>query len=78
MLAKLGQAARDIGFFYLTGHGLSERSRRDPGAGGRFFALPEQEKRAVQMVPPPIFAVTTRWAPNSPASGRTGASSSTS
>ncbi|ATP09441.1 2-oxobutyrate oxidase [Aeromonas salmonicida] len=56
MLAKLGRAARDIGFFYLTGHGLSEAQQQETLAlAARFFALPEQEKRAVQMVHSPHF-----------------------
>lgn len=56
MLAKLGRAARDIGFFYLTGHGLSEAQQRDTLAlAARFFALPLQEKLAVQMVHSPHF-----------------------
>lgn len=56
MLAKLGRAARDIGFFYLTGHGLSEAQQQETLAlAARFFALPQQEKRAVQMVHSPHF-----------------------
>ncbi|WED78491.1 isopenicillin N synthase family dioxygenase [Aeromonas allosaccharophila] len=56
MLAKLAAAARDVGFFYLTGHGLSEAEQRETLAlAERFFALPEQEKLAVQMVNSPHF-----------------------
>ncbi|WP_270793855.1 isopenicillin N synthase family dioxygenase [Aeromonas sp. QDB11] len=56
MLAKLAVAARDVGFFYLTGHGLSETDQRETLAlAERFFALPEQEKLAVQMVNSPHF-----------------------
>lgn len=56
MLAKLGRAARDIGFFYLVGHGLSEAAQRETLAlAARFFALPLQEKLAVQMVHSPHF-----------------------
>lgn len=54
MLAKLGQAAREVGFFYLVGHDLREDQQREILAlAARFFALPEQEKRAVQMVRSP-------------------------
>lgn len=56
MLAQLGQAAREVGFFYLTGHGLSEADQQATLAlAARFFALPEQEKRSVQMVHSPHF-----------------------
>lgn len=56
MLAKLGQAAREVGFFYLVGHDLREEEQRETLAlAARFFALPEQEKRAVQMVRSPHF-----------------------
>ncbi|WP_339015180.1 isopenicillin N synthase family dioxygenase [Aeromonas popoffii] len=56
MLAQLGRAAREIGFFYLTGHGLSEAQQTETLAlAARFFALPEPEKRAVQMVLSPHF-----------------------
>lgn len=56
MLARLGQAAREVGFFYLTGHGLSEADQKATLAlAARFFALPEQEKRSVQMVHSPHF-----------------------
>lgn len=55
-LEKLGQAARDVGFFYLINHGIDaellnavQRVARD------FFALPEQEKLSVQMANSPHF-----------------------
>lgn len=79
MLATLGRAAREVGFFYLIGHGLSEQEQQETLAlAARFFALPQQEKLAVQMVHSPTFAVTTRWGPSSPGRGRICASSSTS
>jgi len=34
MLAKLGRAARDIGFFYLTGHGLVATTWWGPSSPG--------------------------------------------
>jgi len=56
MLARLGKAAREVGFFYLVGHGLSESAQRETLAlAARFFALPAQEKLAVQMVHSPHF-----------------------
>ncbi len=54
MLATLGRAAREVGFFYLVGHGLSEQEQQETLAlAARFFALPQQEKLAVQMVHSP-------------------------
>ncbi|MDQ0471989.1 isopenicillin N synthase family dioxygenase [Labrys wisconsinensis] len=55
-LAELRQAARGPGFFYLVGHGI------DAGLIGevlalarRFFALPEADKLAIEMVNSPHF-----------------------
>jgi len=55
-LEELRQAARDVGFFYLTGHGVPaalEAQVRD--VSRRFFALPEAEKLKVQMIHSPHF-----------------------
>jgi isopenicillin N synthase-like dioxygenase len=42
---SIGQAARDVGFFYITGHGVPEDSRRRlQAAAGRFFAQPLDAK----------------------------------
>ncbi len=45
---ELGRAARDVGFFYLTGHGLPAALFDDLiAATERFFALPLDEKMKV-------------------------------
>ncbi len=39
----LRRAARDVGFFYLTGHGITQSLIDDVlGASRRFFALPDE------------------------------------
>ncbi|PLR37245.1 2-oxobutyrate oxidase [Chimaeribacter californicus] len=55
-LQQLRHAARDVGFFYLSGHGV------DPALLARvqqlardFFALPDAEKQAVSMLHSPHF-----------------------
>jgi isopenicillin N synthase-like dioxygenase len=55
-LAELGAAARDVGFFYITGHGVDPDLLHDlvRGAYG-FFALPEGDKLAIEMVHSPHF-----------------------
>jgi len=55
-LGDLRSAARDTGFFYLTGHGLdAETSGALMALARRFFALPEAEKLAVEMIHSPHF-----------------------
>lgn len=55
-LAELARICRDVGFFYLTGHGLSQAELDAMLALGRdFFALPDSEKRAIQMRHSPHF-----------------------
>jgi len=55
-LAELRAAARDVGFFYLTGHGVDADLLRDlVRAARRFFALPEPDKLAIEMVHSPHF-----------------------
>jgi isopenicillin N synthase-like dioxygenase len=62
-LRELRAAAHDVGFFYLTGHGI------DPAflyslleASRRFFALPDAAKQAIEMVNSPHFRGYTRVA----------------
>jgi len=55
-LNDLRSAAREVGFFYLVGHGIPEGKIADVQASARhFFALPASEKRAVAMVNSPHF-----------------------
>ncbi len=55
-LASLKVAARDVGFFFLTGHGISDALTSDVLAlSRRFFALPDAEKLKVEMVNSPHF-----------------------
>jgi isopenicillin N synthase-like dioxygenase len=55
-LAELGAAARDVGFFYLVGHGLDAAVLNNViDAARRFFTLPEREKLTIEMVNSPHF-----------------------
>ena len=50
-LDDLRHAARDVGFFYLTGHGIdSELLQQVQASARQFFALPDSEKAAVGMI----------------------------
>jgi isopenicillin N synthase-like dioxygenase len=60
-LQDLRAAARDIGFFYLGGHGIPQADIQNLFAEARrFFALPESEKRTIEMVNSPQFRGYTR------------------
>ena len=53
---ELRSAAREVGFFYLVGHGIEDGLIRDVlKVSRRFFALPEQDKLDIQMVNSPHF-----------------------
>jgi isopenicillin N synthase-like dioxygenase len=55
-LAELRRTAREIGFFYVTGHGVPQDVPEAVlDASRRFFALPEAEKLKVEMVRSPHF-----------------------
>jgi len=55
-LEDLRHAARDVGFFYLTGHGIdSELLQQVQDHARRFFALPDRDKTAVGMINSPHF-----------------------
>ncbi|MFC4656303.1 isopenicillin N synthase family dioxygenase [Rheinheimera marina] len=71
-IQQLRVAARDVGFFYLTGHGQTEaRQQQILALAKTFFALPLADKLQVQMVKSPHFrgysglqAELTRGAPD--------------
>lgn len=55
-LDDLRHAARDAGFFYLTGHGIdSDLLKQVQNHARQFFALPDSEKAAVGMINSPHF-----------------------
>lgn len=55
-LADLRRILHDHGFFYLTGHGVDPGLIHDTlAASKRFFALPEEDKLAIEMVKSPHF-----------------------
>ena len=61
LLAELRRTARDVGFFYLTGHGIAPAQNDGLLAvARRFFALPEAEKQSVEMIHSPHFRGYTR------------------
>lgn len=60
-LRELGAAARDVGFFYLIGHGIAPSKQHSIlQLAADFFALPQQDKTAVQMTNSPHFRGYTR------------------
>jgi isopenicillin N synthase-like dioxygenase len=62
-LADLRRAARDVGFFYLVGHGMDPRlSRELLDSAGRFFALSDADKLALEMLNSAHFRGYTRIA----------------
>lgn len=55
-LDDLRHAARDVGFFYLTGHGIdADLLKQVQNHARQFFALPDSEKTAVGMINSPHF-----------------------
>src|ERR1700679_1816245 len=55
-LEDLRTAARNVGFFYLVGHGIEGDLIQDVlRSSRRFFALPEKDKLAIEMVNSPHF-----------------------
>lgn len=60
-LSELRSAARDVGFFYLRGHGVPDTLERDlVSLSHRLFALAEPDKLAVEMIHSPHFRGYTR------------------
>lgn len=58
---RLRGAAHEVGFFYLTGHGVPETlTRRVLDAAHRLFALPQADKDTVAMIRSPHFRGYTR------------------
>ncbi|MEA1674658.1 isopenicillin N synthase family dioxygenase [Nitrospirillum sp. BR 11163] len=60
-LADLRAAVRDVGFFYLSGHGIPDDLATAAWAEAhRFFDLPQGDKDAIDMVNSPHFRGYTR------------------
>src|SRR3954447_8800491 len=56
-LAELRSVARQIGFIYAVGHGMSSELMHE---ARRFFDLPDADKLAIEMVNSPHFRGYTR------------------
>src|ERR1700678_874899 len=55
-LEELRAAAHGVGFFYIAGHGVESALLRDlMQTTRRFFALPEADKLAIEMISSPHF-----------------------
>ncbi|TRW48404.1 isopenicillin N synthase family oxygenase [Aliidiomarina halalkaliphila] len=60
-LGELAEAARTVGFFYVSGHELCQLQQEVMQLSKRFFDLPMEEKLAVEMVNSPHFRGYTRF-----------------
>ncbi|OLL76348.1 putative 2-Oxobutyrate oxidase [Pseudonocardia sp. Ae168_Ps1] len=59
--SALRYAGHGVGFFHLRGHGIPDDvTARAFAEAGRFFALPDEDKRAVEMLWSPQFRGWTR------------------
>ncbi|MBW0089174.1 isopenicillin N synthase family oxygenase [Pseudonocardia sp. KRD-184] len=59
--AALRTATHEVGFFYLVGHGIGDDvTARAFAEAERFFALPDEDKRRVEMLRSPQFRGYTR------------------
>ncbi|MHA6757599.1 isopenicillin N synthase family dioxygenase [Streptacidiphilus sp. PAMC 29251] len=60
-LAELRSAAHEVGFFYVTGHGVPARLRAEAlDAAREFFALPEARRLEIENLNSPQFRGYTR------------------
>ena len=56
LLEDVRRSAYDLGFFYVSGHGVSQALiGRVLELSRRFFALPEADKLAIEMINSPHF-----------------------
>ncbi|GJP42644.1 hypothetical protein CLOM_g2184 [Closterium sp. NIES-68] len=54
--SEIDAACREVGFFYLTGHGVPQQLMDSVREAGReFFALPEENKNEIALSKSPIF-----------------------
>lgn len=61
LLAELRSAAHEVGFFYVTGHGVSGALREEVlSAARRFFALPEEQRLEIENLNSSQFRGYTR------------------
>lgn len=61
-VTALGRAVRDIGFFYVVGHGIPAELADDIDAVARhFFALPDDDRLQIENVRSPQFRGYTRF-----------------
>ncbi|MFF0085729.1 isopenicillin N synthase family dioxygenase [Streptomyces canus] len=60
-LAELRTAAHEVGFFYVTGHGVPAALREEVvSAARRFFALPKEQRLEIENLNSPQFRGYTR------------------
>jgi len=61
-VSELGRVVHDIGFFYVVGHGIPpELAERTHAVARAFFALPDDDRLAIENVESPQFRGYTRF-----------------